>query len=162
LSQGKRVEIEIDAIKTPAGEVPTVESVKKIVDGLNLLSEDVNAISLSLSESLNLLMAEVKSVQKVIANTVVSSEAAMEAVKRLERKIDSFLKMEIERWETLQQVLAIMSEVLKTIQSELHERTSETLSRLDTLLSLLIPPTAPSPEKKHFSEKKSKPLKKLR
>jgi len=160
LSNEKRFEIEVEAVKTPVGDVPTIRTVEKIIEGMNVLSEDMSALSLSFSESLKPITTELKSVKKLISKTAVSSEAAMEAVKRLERKIDQLSQEEAERWSRLQQVLALITEALKVIHSEVNEKTNKATSKIDKLITLLAPPP-PAKSTPAKPEKQAKPLKKV-
>lgn len=156
MSNERRFEIEVEVIKTPVGEVPTVKTVERVIDGLNVLGEDIGTLSLSVSEALKSITADVKALQKMVSKTTVSSEAAAEAVKRLERKLDRLSQEEAERWKRLQQILALITEALKVIHNDVSEKTLKATSRINKLISLLAsPPPSEAPP-----AKKAKPLKK--
>ncbi|MBS7287918.1 MAG: hypothetical protein KIH01_04035 [Candidatus Freyarchaeota archaeon] len=155
MSDERRVEIEVEVIKTPVGEVPTVKTIERVIDGLNALGKDVGVLSLSVSEVLKSITADMKALQKTMSKTTVSSEAAAEAVKRLERKLDQLSQEEAERWNRLQQILALITEALKDIHNDVNEKTLKATSRINKLISLLAPP---SPTE--TPPAKAKPLKK--
>jgi len=160
LSNERKFEIDVEVIKTPAGNVPTAKTVERIIEGMNVLSEDLSSVSSSLSESLKHITTELKSIKKMMSKTTVSSEATMEAVKRLEKKINQFSKEEAERWRRLQQVLTLITEVLKVIHNEVNEKSIRTTSKIDKLLSLLAP-TTPAKTVPAKLDKPAKPLKKV-
>lgn len=154
----KRAEIEIEAIKTPVGEVPTVKTIERVIEGLNALGEDLDSLSLSFSEALKSIVAEVKGIQKLISKTTVSSEAAAEAVKRLERKFDQFSREELERWSRLQQVLSLIVSALKEIYDGM-DKNLKAATKIEKLISLFT--AHPLQEKTPAQGKQAKPLKKV-
>ncbi|MEM1658680.1 MAG: hypothetical protein QXK94_06570 [Candidatus Jordarchaeales archaeon] len=154
----KRAEIEIEAIKTPVGEVPTVKTIERVIEGLNALGEDLDSISLSFSEALKSITAEVKSLQKLISKTTVSSEATADAVKRLERKFEQFSREELERWARLQQVLSLIVNALKEIYNGV-DKNIKTTTKIEKLFSPFTDYLAQ--KKTPMQEKQAKPLKKV-
>jgi len=91
-SESPKYAIEIEAIKTPKGLVPTVESLKRIVKGLNLLDADLGRMNLKMEANIRALLREVKTLQKLVADDTIASESSVERLGTLATQFKSFEK----------------------------------------------------------------------
>jgi hypothetical protein len=82
--------IEIEAIKTPKGLVPTVESLKRVVQGLNLLDADLARMNMKMEANIRALLREVKTLQKLVADDAIASESSVERLGTLAERFDKF------------------------------------------------------------------------
>ena len=82
--------IEIEAIKTPKGLVPTVESLKRVVQGLNLLDADLSRMNMKMEANIRALLREVKTLQKLVADGAIASESSIERLGTLADRFDKF------------------------------------------------------------------------
>ncbi|MFX0168837.1 MAG: hypothetical protein ACFE89_05680 [Candidatus Hodarchaeota archaeon] len=133
-SESPKYAIEIEAIKTPKGLVPTVESLKRIVKGLNLLDSDLGRMNLKMEANIRALLREVKTLQKLVADDTIASESSVEQLGVLATQFDSFEK-------TLKKVIkekptASPKDSLKELQKELVPTLTLTVQRLEETIAL--------------------------
>jgi hypothetical protein len=93
----KKVTIQIDAISTPKGNVPTVDSLERVVNGLNILDSE---ISLATDEARKDVMVRIKDlekelmgVKKLISEMAISFEAVTEKLSGVDPKLQKTLDM---------------------------------------------------------------------
>ena len=83
----KKITINIEAIKTPLGPVPTLESLKKIVEALNILNADMIRTQETVNSEVFKQMAgiekELKSLRKLISEEIISFGAIKEGIEKL-------------------------------------------------------------------------------
>jgi hypothetical protein len=133
-SKSPKYAIEIEAIKTPKGLVPTVESLKRIVKGLNLLDADLGRMNLKMEANIRALLREVKTLQKLVADDTIASESSVERLGTLATQFESFEKalkkvaMEAPKPST--------QESLKELQKELVPTLTQAVQRLEETIVL--------------------------
>ena len=88
----KKISIKIEAINTPLGPVPTLESLKKIVEGLNILNADMRrtheTVNSEVFKQMSGIEKELKSLRKLISEEIVSMEVIKEDIGALKKRID--------------------------------------------------------------------------
>lgn len=133
-SDSPKYAIEIEAIKTPKGLVPTVESLKRIVQGLNLLDADLSRMNLKMEANIRALLREVKTLQKLVADDTIASESSVE---RLGTLADRFTKLESSIKDLAKQKPPKdVSEDIETLKRELTPTLTQTIQRLEEMLAL--------------------------
>nr|MDO8135715.1 hypothetical protein [Candidatus Njordarchaeum guaymaensis] len=87
-----KVEIQIDAISTPKGDVPTVDTVKRVVDGLNMLESemyfDTEEMKKNVLVKVRDLDKDILSVKKLVSEIAISFESALEKLGDVESKLE--------------------------------------------------------------------------
>lgn len=110
-SKQKKMSIKIEAIKTPLGPVPTLESIKNIVDGLNILNAEMIRTQETVNSEVFKQMAgiekELKSLRKLISEEIIAFEAIKEYIVggELTKRLDKIEKDQIDRMKELSQLL---------------------------------------------------------
>ncbi len=120
-SNNKEVAFEIEAIKTPAGLVPTVKSVEKIVNSLNILSEDIANTRDTLLERILNVEKDVISIRKLFAEQIVALEATKETLNELISKITTVLKQFTDKWREIEDTITSMDATIREMQERLEE-----------------------------------------
>ena len=72
--------------------MPTVESLKRIVKGLNLLDADLGRMNLKMEANIRALLREVKTLQKLVADDTIASESSVERLGTLTERFKSLEK----------------------------------------------------------------------
>ncbi|MFX1492033.1 MAG: hypothetical protein ACFFBU_07215 [Promethearchaeota archaeon] len=126
--------IEIEAIKTPKGLVPTVESLKRIVKGLNLLDADLGRMNLKMEANIRALLREVKTLQKLVADDTIASESSVERLgvlanrfETLEKTMDKIAK---------KKPTTDSTESLKELQKDLVPTLTQAVQRIEEMIAL--------------------------
>jgi hypothetical protein len=155
LGAKKKVTIQIDAISTPKGNVPTVESLERVVDGLNILDSE---ISLSADEArkdvlirIKDLEREVMGVKKLISEVAISLEAAAEKLNSVDPKLQkTFEIVEGQRAES-----AELARYIGAITNNLRKEFVDYINLLEKKLSEEIRKNSKGdfPELKDFSSR---------
>ena len=87
----KKITIKIEAIKTPLGPVPTLESLKKVVEGLNILNADMlrtqEVVNSEVFKQMAGIEKELKSLRKLISEEIISFEAIKEDIAGLHKRL---------------------------------------------------------------------------
>lgn len=134
-SDTPKYKIEIEGIKTPKGLVPTVESLKRIVKGLNLLDADLARMNLKMEANIRVLLREVKTLQKLVADDTIASETSVE---RLGSLVDRFNKLESSLQKLAKQKpVAASSNAVSEFQKELAPTLAQAVQRLEEMIVLL-------------------------
>ena len=133
-SEQPKYAIEIEAIKTPKGLVPTVESLKRIVKGLNLIDADLGRMNLKMEANIRALLREVKTLQKLVADDTIASESSVERLgvlatqfEALEKTMDKMAK---------QKPPKTSDTSLKELQKELVPTLTQAVHRLEEMITL--------------------------
>ena len=124
--------IEIEAIKTPKGLVPTVESLKRIVKGLNLLDSDLGRMNLKMEANIRALLREVKTLQKLVADDTIASESSVE---RLGILVDRFETFEKTMDKVAKKKPESSSKELQELQRELVPTLTQAVQRLEEMVA---------------------------
>ncbi|MFX1562416.1 MAG: hypothetical protein ACFFDP_03830 [Promethearchaeota archaeon] len=133
-SETPKYSIEIESIKTPKGLVPTVESLKRIVNGLNLLDADLSRMNLKMEANIRVLLREVKTLQKLVADDTIASESSVERLSSLANRFDKL--------ESSLQTLAketpstTSSKAISELQKELAPTLTQAIRRLEEMIAL--------------------------
>ncbi len=110
-SKQKKMSIKIEAIKTPLGPVPTLESIKNIVDGLNILNAEMirtqETVNSEVFKQMSGIEKELKSLRKLISEEIIAFEAIKEYIVggELTKRLDKIEKDQIDRMKELSQLL---------------------------------------------------------
>jgi len=134
-SETPKYSIEIESIKTPKGLVPTVESLKRIVNGLNLLDADLSRVNLKMEANIRVLLREVKTLQKLVADDTIASESSVERLSSLTNrfgKLESFLQTLAKEKPTTTSSMAISE-----LRKELAPTLTQAIQRLEEMIALL-------------------------
>lgn len=122
--QKDKVKIQIDSIKTPLGDVPTVDSLKRVVDGLNLLNSDIVNLAADSAKNMSAIDKELRNIRKLIAEETVSFEVMSQKLEKVSNQLEQLAKTEKEKWESLQGILMDVGEILKGFQATIEESSS--------------------------------------
>nr|MDO8099294.1 hypothetical protein [Candidatus Njordarchaeota archaeon] len=91
-SKKGKVEIHIDAISTPKGDVPTVDTVKRVVDGLNMLESEMYVETEETKKNILLkvrdLDKDILSIKKLVSEMAISFESILEKLGDVESKLE--------------------------------------------------------------------------
>lgn len=126
--------IEIEAIKTPKGLVPTVESLKRIIQGLNLLDADLARMNLKMEANIRALLREVKTLQKLVADDTIASESSVERLGTLTQKFDK-IESSLKKLQE-QKPAKDSSAEISELKRELAPTLSQAIQRIEELLTL--------------------------
>ncbi|WXG40965.1 MAG: hypothetical protein WED07_09380 [Candidatus Freyarchaeum deiterrae] len=135
--QKEKVKIQIDAIKTPAGDVPTVDSLKRVVDGLNVMNSDMANLGTDVSKNMSSMDKELRNIRKLIAEETVSFEVMSQKLEKVGNQLEVLAKSEKEKWEALQGIMMDVGEILKGFQATLEEYVSRVDRRINETLKAL-------------------------
>ncbi len=133
----EKVKIQIEAIKTPAGEVPTVESLKRVVNGLNTLNSDMVNLSMNVASNMSAIDKELRNIRKLVAEETVSFEVMSQKLEKVSKQLEALVKSEKEKWETLQGIMMDIAEIIKGFQTTLEESSSRVDQRISETLKAL-------------------------
>lgn len=125
-----KVKIQIDSIKTPAGEVPTVESLKNVVTGLNILNSDMDYLNTNVARNMTAIDKELRNIRKLIAEETVSFEVMSQKLEKVSNQLERLAKSEKEKWESLQEIMMDIAEIIKGFQASLDEYSSRVDQRI--------------------------------
>ncbi len=105
----KKFLITIEAIQTPLGPVPTLESLKKIIEGLNILNADMlhtqEIVNSEVFKQMARIEKELKSLRKLISEEIIAHEALKENISEVNKKLDKIEKDQIERMKELSNLI---------------------------------------------------------
>jgi len=91
-SKKGKVEIHIDAISTPKGDVPTVDTVKRVVNGLNMLESEMYVETEETKKNVLLkvrdLDKDILSIKKLVSEMAISFESILEKLGDVESKLE--------------------------------------------------------------------------
>jgi septal ring factor EnvC (AmiA/AmiB activator) len=136
----KKVEIQINAISTPKGDVPTVDSLKNVVAGLNLLDSE---LSLATEEAEKTVLSKIKdlekeivSIKRLISETAISFEATLEKLNEIEPRLEKTYEIVESQKAESAELARYMGAVTNTLRRELvdyinlfEKRLSEEIKR---------------------------------
>ena len=116
-AENKKFKIKIEAIKTPLGEVPTLDSIKRIVEGLNLLNADMirtqNTVNSEVFKQMAGIEKELKSLRKLIAEEIISFEAIKEDINAVRKRIDN---IDVEQNANFKQLSDLITDFIGSIR----------------------------------------------
>ncbi|MHA1786334.1 MAG: hypothetical protein ACTSVY_13215, partial [Candidatus Helarchaeota archaeon] len=91
-SDSKEIKIKIEAIETPAGMVPNVDSIKKIAEALNIINTEIienhDEIKKEVINKMEGFEKEIKVFRKIFAEKIITNESILIKLKSLEDKIE--------------------------------------------------------------------------
>ncbi|WEU39992.1 MAG: hypothetical protein OdinLCB4_005850 [Candidatus Odinarchaeum yellowstonii] len=85
--RSRRIQIELKAINTPKGEVPTVESFQNLVDGLNILDGELEELREQYLKLIQEIKQDFKSMKKLIMDNTIGIEVVNERLEQLSKKL---------------------------------------------------------------------------
>jgi 6-pyruvoyl-tetrahydropterin synthase len=140
----KKVEIQISAISTPKGEVPTVKSLERVVDGLNILDSEFSEVTEEIRKNVLFkikdLEKDITSMKKLVSETAISIEATFHKINDLEPKLGKA----VETVESQKTESAELARYIGAITNNLRREFSDNLNMLEKKLSEEIKKTAVS------------------
>lgn len=129
----KKISIKIEAIKTPLGEVPTLESFKQVLEGLNVLNADMIRTQEMVNNEMFKTMAgiekELKSLRKLISEEIISFEAIKEDVNTVNKRLDKIEKDQLERIKDLSNLIIDFIGSVRVFQDQVTRLIKETASK---------------------------------
>ncbi|MHA1208044.1 MAG: hypothetical protein ACTSRF_02210 [Candidatus Freyarchaeota archaeon] len=132
-----KVKIQIDSIRTPAGDVPTVDSLKRVVDGLNILNSDIDKLNVDMARNMSAIDKELRNIRKLIAEETVSFEVMSQKLEKVSNQLERLAKSEKEKWDTLQEIMIDVGQILKGFQATLEEHSTRVEKRINETLKAL-------------------------
>jgi chromosome segregation ATPase len=149
------VTIQIDAISTPKGNVPTVNSLERVVNGLNILDSEISAATDEARKDVLIrikdLEKEIMGVKKLISEMAISLEAATEKLSGVDPKLQkTFETVESQRMES-----AELARYIGAVTNNLRREFIDYINLLEKKLSEEIRKNSKGdfPELKNFSSK---------
>ncbi len=134
MSEAPKFKIEIEAIKTPKGLVPTVESLRRIVKALNVLDADFSRMNLKMEANIRALLREVKTLQKLVADDTIASESSVERLGILVERMGALEKSL--RRQKASPASASTAVSLKELKREITPTITKAAKRLEETLAL--------------------------
>ena len=105
----KTFNIKMEGIKTPLGEVPTLQSFKNLVEGLNILNTDMirtqETVNMEVFKQMAVIEKELKSLRKLISEEIISHEAIKENISEVNKRLDKIEKDQILRLKDLSKLV---------------------------------------------------------
>jgi hypothetical protein len=140
----KKVEIQISAISTPKGDVPTVKSLESVVDGLNILDSEFSGVTEEIRRNvlskMRDLEKDITSMKKLVSETAISIEATFHKINELEPKLGKA----VETVESQKTESAELARYIGAITNNLRREFSDNLSLLEKKLTEELKRTTPS------------------
>ncbi|MDD1778873.1 MAG: hypothetical protein LUQ65_11980 [Candidatus Helarchaeota archaeon] len=129
----KKISIKIEAIKTPLGQVPTLESFKQVLEGLNVLNADMIRTQELVNNEMFKTMAgiekELKGLRKLISEEIISFEAIKEDVNTVNKRLDKIEKDQVERIKDLSNLIIDFIGSVRVFQDQVTRLIKETVSK---------------------------------
>ena len=129
----KKISIKIEAIKTPLGQVPTLESFKQVLEGLNVLNADMIRTQELVNNEMFKTMAgiekELKSLRKLISEEIISFEAIKEDVNTVNKRLDKIEKDQTARLKDLSNLIIDFIGSVRVFQDQVTRLIKETASK---------------------------------
>ncbi|HUY01109.1 MAG TPA: hypothetical protein VMV49_16235 [Candidatus Deferrimicrobium sp.] len=105
----KKIDIKIEAIKTPLGDVPTLASLKQICEAMNILNADMirtqETVNNEVYKQLHTIEKELKSLRKLISEEIISFEAVKESINVLNKRLDERENAQLEKISDLSKLI---------------------------------------------------------
>lgn len=140
----KKVEIQISAISTPKGDVPTVKSLESVVNGLNILDSEFSGateeIRRNVLSKIRDLEKDITSMKKLVSETAISIEATFHKINELEPKLGKA----VETVESQKTESAELARYIGAITNNLRREFSDNLSILEKKITEEIKKTTTS------------------
>ncbi|MCR8433617.1 MAG: hypothetical protein NDP13_04695 [Crenarchaeota archaeon] len=90
----KRLVVEISAIETPRGLVPTVESLKNFVDMLNKVIARIEDVISAILDNLTRVAERLESTERMLNNVAMRVDLVLAKLSELKVRIESHSKIE--------------------------------------------------------------------
>ncbi|MHA1377771.1 MAG: hypothetical protein ACTSRG_05260 [Candidatus Helarchaeota archaeon] len=122
----KKITIDLEIIETPRGKVVSLESIKNIVNALNLLNVELissteNINKEVLNEMIN-IERELKAIRKLLAENTITHEALKENIRELNDTLKQYISETNQKYETLSEnVVNFEKNIEKKIVTSLAE-----------------------------------------
>jgi len=92
-NEQKKIKIELESIETPLGQVPTIESIKKIADALNVINDEIiksqDNINKEVIEQMKDVQKEIKVFRKIFSENVISNDTINVRLTNIENHIQN-------------------------------------------------------------------------
>ncbi|MHA1835560.1 MAG: hypothetical protein ACTSYQ_01330 [Candidatus Odinarchaeia archaeon] len=110
-----KIPIELEVIKTPKGDVPSVKSFKSIIEALNIIDQEIKEVRGDFLNQIEDLRTDIKSIKKLIAEQTVTLESLNEKLKDIIDKLSDLTN--IENKNLIEQVNLIKEEINSAFNS---------------------------------------------
>ena len=105
----KKITIDLEVIETPRGNVVSLESVKSIINALNLLNVEMISSNETINdEVINKMInieRELKAIRKLLAENTITHEALKENMREMNENLKKGLEETNEKFENLSETL---------------------------------------------------------
>jgi len=132
-AESKKISIKIEAIKTPLGAVPTLKSLKQVLEGLNILNDDMIKTQEMVNNEMFKTMAgiekELKSLRKLMSEEVISFEAVKENINAFNKRLDKIEENQQERIKELSNLIIDFIGSVRVFQDQITRLIKDTYSR---------------------------------
>lgn len=112
-----KISLKIEAIKTPLGAVPTLNSLKQIVDALNILNKEMirthDIVNSEVFKQMAGIEKELKSLRKLLSEEIIGFEAIKEDIKAIHKRIDL---LEVEQTKKLQNLSDLITDFIGSVR----------------------------------------------
>ena len=113
----RKISINIEAIKTPLGPVPTLESLKKIVEALNILNSDMihtqEIVNSEVFKQMAGIEKELKSLRKLISEEIISFGAIKEGISAVNKRLDH---MNVEQKRNMKELSDLITDFIGSVR----------------------------------------------
>jgi len=134
LTESEKIRIDIKTLETPAGQIPTVEAIKDLVKGLNILNEEmvknrtnINNEVLKMMESVE---RELKSLKKLLAEETISFSALKESITTIHEKIEKALNEDKKSYQSLENSINELKQSIKMLETNLESKIYSILRKI--------------------------------
>ncbi|MEM2109747.1 MAG: hypothetical protein QW327_04590 [Candidatus Odinarchaeota archaeon] len=134
----KRIPVELKVINTPKGEVPTVESFKNLVNGLNILDSEIESLRGEYLKLIEEVRRDVKSVKKLVMDNTISLESVNEKLVQLNKTLSESLSNENASINTLRDDFSKALNDLLKAQRNLEESFVKSIESISKIVGLKL------------------------
>jgi len=134
----KRIPVELKVINTPKGEVPTVESFKNLVNGLNILDAEIESLRGDYLNLIEEVKRDVKSVKKLVLDNTISLESVNEKLVQLNKTLSESLSNENASINTLREDFSKALNDLLKAQRNLEESFVKSIESISKIVGLKL------------------------
>ena len=131
-TENKKISIKIEGIKTPLGAVPTLDSLKQVLEGLNILNADMIRTQEMVNNEMFKTMAgiekELKSLRKLISEEIISFEAIKDNINTVNKRLDKIEENQTERIAELSNLITDFIGSIRVFQDQVTRVIKDTYS----------------------------------
>ncbi|TFF89557.1 MAG: hypothetical protein EU549_00160 [Promethearchaeota archaeon] len=132
--ESNKIKIDIKALETPAGPVPTIEAIKEIIKGLNILNDEMiknkDTINDEVIKMLESVERELKTLKKLLAEETISFSALKESVSSIDEKIEKRKKEEKNDFNEMKKSIDELNHNIKSFEVNLEAKIYSILKKI--------------------------------